>query len=133
MARIGLYEKALPQNLTWAERLTWAKKLGFDFLEMSIDESDERLARLAWTPSQLQELSQLMVKEDFFIHSLCLSGHRRFPLGSLNKETREKGREILSQAIRLAHQLNIRVIQIAGYDVFTKKKLPKQGNFFFKV
>lgn len=23
MARIGLYEKALPQNLTWAERLTW--------------------------------------------------------------------------------------------------------------
>ena len=27
----GLYEKALPQNLTWAERLTWAKKLGFDF------------------------------------------------------------------------------------------------------
>ena len=25
MARIGLYEKALPQNLTWAERLTWAK------------------------------------------------------------------------------------------------------------
>lgn len=31
MARIGLYEKALPQNLTWTERLTWAKKLGFDF------------------------------------------------------------------------------------------------------
>lgn len=31
MARIGLYEKALPQNLTWAERFTWAKKLGFDF------------------------------------------------------------------------------------------------------
>lgn len=100
---------------------------------MSIDESDERLARLAWTPSQLQEFSQLMVKEDFFIHSLCLSGHRRFPLGSLNKETREKGRKILSQAIRLAHQLNIRVIQIAGYDVFYEEKLPKQGNFFFKV
>ena len=60
---------------------------------------------------------------------MCLSGHRRFPLGSLNKETREKGRKILSQAIRLAHQLNIRVIQIAGYDVFYEEKLPKQGNF----
>ena len=51
------------------------------------------------------------------------------PLGSLNKETREKGRKILSQAIRLAHQLNIRVIQIAGYDVFYEEKLLKQGNF----
>ena len=132
MARIGLYEKALPQNLTWAERLTWAKKLGFDFLEMSIDESDERLARLAWTPSQLQELYQLMVKEDFFIHSLCLSGHRRFPLGSLNKETREKGRKILSQAIRLAHQLNIRVIQIAGYDVFYEEKTAETREFFLQ-
>ena len=60
---------------------------------------------------------------------MCLSGHRRFPLGSLNKETREKGRKILSQAIRLAHQLNIRVIQIAGYDVFYEEKLLKQGNF----
>lgn len=38
---------------------------------MSIDESDERLARLAWTPSQLQELSQLMVKEDF-LSILCV-------------------------------------------------------------
>ena len=37
---------------------------------MSIDESDERLARLAWTPSQLQEL-QLMVKEDF-LSILCV-------------------------------------------------------------
>ena len=99
---------------------------------MSIDESDERLARLAWTPSQLQELSKLMVKEDFFIHSLCLSGHRRFPLGSLNKETREKGRKILSQAIRLAHQLNIRVIQIAGYDVFYEEKTAETREFFLQ-
>ena len=44
---------------------------------MSIDESDERLARLAWTPSQLQELS-INGERRFFIHSLCLSGHRRF-------------------------------------------------------
>ena len=29
----------------------------------------------------------------------------------------------------MAHQLNIRVIQIAGYDVFYEEKLLKQGNF----
>ena len=46
---LGLYEKALPPSLTWAERLCTAKKLGFDFVEISIDEADERLARLDWS------------------------------------------------------------------------------------
>lgn len=57
---------------------------------MSIDESDERLARLAWTQASYKIFS-INGERRFFIHSLCLSGHRRFPLGSLNKETREKG------------------------------------------
>ncbi len=89
----------------------------------------KRLARLAWTPSQLQRTFSINGERRFFIHSLCLSGHRRFPLGSLNKETREKGRKILSQAIRLAHQLNIRVIQIAGYDVFYEEKTAETRDF----
>lgn len=47
MARpIGIYEKATPTHFTWLERLNFAKELGFDFVEMSIDERDERLARL---------------------------------------------------------------------------------------
>lgn len=49
MAVIGIYEKALPQNISWAERFALVKKLGFDFMELSIDESDERLARLDWS------------------------------------------------------------------------------------
>ena len=37
--RIGIYEKAVPVELTWEERLTVAKEAGFDYIEMSIDES----------------------------------------------------------------------------------------------
>jgi len=44
---LGIYEKALPPNLTWAQRLAMAKVCGFDFVEVSIDESDVRLKRLA--------------------------------------------------------------------------------------
>ena len=45
MARpIGIYEKATPKHFTWLERLNFAKELSFDFVEMSIDERDERLA-----------------------------------------------------------------------------------------
>lgn len=36
--RLGLYEKSMPSTLTWVEKLTIAKKSGFDYLEISIDE-----------------------------------------------------------------------------------------------
>ena len=45
---LGLYEKALPASMDWMERLSAAKELGYDYVEISIDETDERLARLDW-------------------------------------------------------------------------------------
>ena len=44
--KLGIYEKALPGHLSWAERLALAKACGYDFVEISIDETDARLARL---------------------------------------------------------------------------------------
>lgn len=44
--QLGLYEKAMPGTLSWREKLKTAKRAGFDFVEISIDESDEELARL---------------------------------------------------------------------------------------
>ena len=40
---LGLYEKAMPPTLSWEERLKTARDLGFDFVEISIDETDERM------------------------------------------------------------------------------------------
>ncbi len=37
---LGIYEKALPAGECWLERLQLAKALGFDFVEMSLDETD---------------------------------------------------------------------------------------------
>ena len=37
---IGIYEKATPKHFSWRERLEFAKEMGFDFVEMSVDESD---------------------------------------------------------------------------------------------
>lgn len=45
---LGIYEKALAKDLSWPERLVLAKSCGFDFVEMSVDETDERLSRLDW-------------------------------------------------------------------------------------
>lgn len=50
--RLGLYEKSMPSDLTWKEKLIIAKESGFDYLEMSIDESDAKLSRLEWDEEQ---------------------------------------------------------------------------------
>ncbi|GAB4590789.1 L-ribulose-5-phosphate 3-epimerase [Edwardsiella tarda] len=115
---LGIYEKALPRGLSWPERLALAKGCGFDFVEMSLDESDERLARLVWSRAERHALSGAILESGITIPSLCLSAHRRFPLGSRDPALRQRGEEIMTQAIELARDLGIRTIQLAGYDVY---------------
>ncbi|PWC15619.1 xylulose 5-phosphate 3-epimerase [Brenneria roseae subsp. americana] len=115
---LGIYEKALPKNLTWPERLALAKACGFDFVEMSVDESDERLERLQWSKAQRLSLVSAMLETGISIPSMCLSGHRRFPFGSHDETLRQRAFDIMEQAIQLAKDVGIRTIQLAGYDVY---------------
>ena len=114
----GIYEKALPAGECWLERLKLAKALGFDFVEMSLDETDARLARLDWSPEQRLALVKAVAETGVRVPSMCLSAHRRFPLGSEDDAVRHQGLEIMRKAIQLAQDVGIRVIQLAGYDVY---------------
>ena len=116
--RLGIYEKALPHDLSWSERLAMAKRLGFDFVEMSIDETDERLARLDWDLSQRMQFVSDTLHSGLSVPTMCLSGHRRFPLGSKDPSVRRHALSIMEKAIKLALDVGIRVIQIAGYDEY---------------
>lgn len=122
MPQIGIYEKALPKGISWEERLRLTKKLGFDFIEMSIDETDERLARLDMSQDEIKKIRICCQEEGVRINSICLSGHRRFPFGSNDLEKRTQAGIILNKAIELANQLGITIIQIAGYDVYYEEK-----------
>lgn len=119
---LGIYEKALPKHLSWSERLALAKACGFDFVEMSVDESDERLARLNWSKEQRLSLVSAMLETGISIPSMCLSGHRRFPFGSHDEATRQQAYLIMEQAIQLAKDVGIRTIQLAGYDVYYEQQ-----------
>lgn len=114
---LGIYEKALPPGECWRERLQLAKTLGFDFVEMSVDETDARLARLDWSAEQRLTLVQAVAQTGVRIPSMCLSAHRRFPLGSEDDAVRAEGLAIMRKAIQFAQDTGIRVIQLAGYDV----------------
>ena len=42
---IGLYEKAMP-DVSWEEKLRAAKEAGYDFVEISIDASEDKIGRV---------------------------------------------------------------------------------------
>lgn len=117
-ACLGLYEKALPADLSWPQRLATAAELGFEFVEMSIDEQPARQQRLDWDRRQRLAFIQARLDSGVTVPSLCLSAHRRDPFGSADAATRERARVLMSKALELATDLGIRNIQLAGYDVY---------------
>jgi hexulose-6-phosphate isomerase len=130
LPRLGIYEKALPREVSWRQRLTMAREAQFDFVEISVDESDERLARLEWTATERQELVRDIQDTGVSLASMCLSAHRRFPLGSPDEKTRQRALTIGRQAIDLAADLGVRVVQLAGYDVYYQPSTDVTRSFF---
>jgi len=129
---IGIYEKALPFDIDWYERLTIARYAGFDFVEISIDESDERLIRLDWSERERANLRQAIADTGVPIITMCLSGHRKYPLGSADPQTRQRAYNIMEKAVDFAGDIGIRIIQLAGYYVYyephTADSLPRYQN-----
>ena len=127
---LGIYEKALPRGLSWEQTFDLVHELGYNFLEFSVDESDERLARLDWTEHDRARVRDAMWRTHSRINTMMLSGHRRFPLGSKDPEVREKALDMMRKAIDLAVDLGIRNIQLAGYDVYYEPKTLLSREYF---
>ncbi|MEG2858863.1 MAG: L-ribulose-5-phosphate 3-epimerase [Clostridia bacterium] len=128
--RLGLYEKAMPANRSFAQLLEGARDAGFDFMEISIDETEARLARLDWTREARTQLVQTMCACALPIRTMCLSGHRKYPLGSRDEQTRARALDIFQKAVHLADDLGIRIIQLAGYDVYYEQTGPDTQQLF---
>lgn len=58
------------------------------------------------------------MEADFTILTMCLSGNRRFPIGSMDKKTREAGLALIRDAVDFAVATGIRIVQLAGYDEY---------------
>ena len=129
---IGIYEKATPKQLTWVERLKFAKDLGFDFVEMSIDETDERLARLNWSTEERLSIVKAVFETGVRIPTICFSGHRRYPLGSNNPDLEKQSLILMKKCLKLAQDLGVRTIQLAGYDVYYEEKSVETRQRFLK-
>lgn len=115
---LGLYEKAMPGTLSFPEKLELTARCGFDRLEISVDESDEKLARLDYTDRQMEEIAAASRAVGVPIATMCLSGHRKYPFGSHDPKTARRSLDIMEKALYFGAALGVRVIQLAGYDVY---------------
>lgn len=129
---LGIYEKAMPAELSWKEKMETAKAAGYDFIEISIDETEEKLKRLDMGKEDRLELVRLMYETGMPIRTMCLSGHRKYPLGSSQPEVSGRGMEIMEKALELAEDLGIRIIQLAGYDVYYEEGSEETRKRFVK-
>lgn len=129
---LGIYEKALPKDIGWIERINLVKECGYDFFETSIDETDERIARLDWSDDEINRIHKALVDTGIRIPSMCFSGHRRFPMGSMDEKIREKAMELMKKAIIFADKMGIRNIQMAGYDVYYEEGNEQTRQYFIE-
>lgn len=129
---LGMYEKAVPATLSWEAKLTAAKTAGYDFVEISIDETEEKLSRLEKGNTEISRLLKAVETTGIPIRSMCLSGHRKYPLGSSDPGTEERSLSIMQGAIDLSLALGIRIIMLAGYDVYYEKSTPETAARFRK-
>lgn len=100
------------------EKLTLSRSCGFDYLEISVDETDEKLSRLEWSREERNALCRAVEETGHPVLSMCLSAHRKYPLGSSDPETAARSLAISEKAVQFCAEVGIRQIQLAGYDVY---------------
>lgn len=115
---LGLYEKAMPNWLSIPEKLELTAKCGFDRMEISIDETDEKLNRLDYSEKQMMEIVRASQDAGVPISTMCLSGHRKYPFGSHDPAVVRRSMEIMEKALVFGSAIGARIIQLAGYDVY---------------
>ena len=113
---LGLYEKAMPESLMWEEKLKIAKTAGYDYVEMSIDASEEKIQRIYMTKEERLDLIKTMYAVGMPIRTMCVSALTKYSLGNPDPEKSQRGIEICNRSLDLASDLGVRVVMIPGYD-----------------
>jgi L-ribulose-5-phosphate 3-epimerase len=116
--RLGIYEKALQTTLGWDTFFAQVNDAGFSFCDLSIDETPERSARLRWTAAERATVRQAAQAAGVQIGGLCLSLHRKVMPGSVDPVIRQRALDVYHQGIRLAADLGVSVVQVAGYYAY---------------
>lgn len=92
--------------------------LGFDFVEMLVDEIDDCLLCFNWSCEQCLVLVNVIVEIGVCVLFMCFFVYCCFLLGSEDDAVWVQGLEIMCKVIQFVQDVGICVIQLVGYDVY---------------
>ncbi|VFS62312.1 L-ribulose-5-phosphate 3-epimerase ulaE [Raoultella planticola] len=115
---LGIYEKRSPPGSAGWNVCGWLRRSVLISSKCRSMKLTPAWPGSDWSREQRFALVNAIAETGVRVPSMCLSAHRRFPLGSEDDAVRAQGLEIMRKAIRLAQDVGIRVIQLAGYDVY---------------
>ena len=129
----GLYEKSISPHLSWEDKFKLIKDAGYDYFEIAIDATPERLSRLESRDEQLR-IRRASEALDTPLYTLAFTANRFFPLGSEDDEARAEGIRLCKRALDFASFVGAKTINIASYDVYEKPStLITQGHFLESI
>lgn len=129
---IGLYEKAIRNTLTWKEKLQCAKECGYDYLEISIDATEEKINRIYMNTEEKREIMEAIFDTGIPIGSMSVSALTKYALGDSDQAVRGRGMEIAEKSIQLASVLGVRTVMIPGYDIYYGESTIETKRYFLE-
>ena len=130
--KIGLYEKAIRNSLSWHEKLKCAKECGYDYLEISIDATEEKIQRVFMDRDEKRKITEAMSEAGILIGSMSVSALTKYALGDPDEKIREKAMLIAEKSIELASDLGIRTVMIPGYDIYFGESTAETKKYFLE-
>ena len=129
---LGMYEKALPDEMPLDEKMLLAKESGFDHVEFCVDLLEERAARLNWPEAERERWRSTAVRMGVPFTTFSLSLLRKTPLGMLDPEKNREAFRVIDEGCRLAVALGSRVMLVNGYDVYDEPSTPETVARFYE-
>lgn len=129
---IGLYEKAMRNTLTWKEKLQCAKECGYDYLEISIDATEEKINRIYMDTEEKREIMEAIFDTGIPIGSMSVSALTKYALGDPDQAVRDRGIEIAEKSIQLSSALGVRTVMIPGYDIYYGESTIETKRYFLE-
>ena len=130
---MGLYEKSIDPKMSWDEKFRLIKDAGYDYFEIAIDATADKLARLDDRSGRLL-IRRTCERLDTPLYTMAFTANRFFPLGSEDRDVRAQGVRLCMKALDFASFVGARTVNIASYDEYEKpRNLNTEGYFLESI